>query len=62
MDVHYNIYCDVNLWLLPSDVRSFSENLCKYWLFKVGMTNGDYMAIIQQILMPVAYEVRNELK
>lgn len=31
-------------------------------LNKVGMTNGDYLAIFQQLLMPIAIEVKNKYK
>ena len=28
---------------------------------QVGVTDGDYMAILQQILLPIAYEVRKRI-
>lgn len=30
-------------------------------LNKTGMTNGDYLAIFQQVLLPMAYEVSNTI-
>jgi len=50
--------------LKESDFHYIGEDLGEGYNFniplnKTGMTNADYLAIFQQVLLPMAYEVRD---